>query len=188
MAFPRQEYWNGLPFPSPGVLPHSGIKLASLVSPAFAGRFFATEPPGKSRQCNYHFVVVWSLSHARLFATPQTITHQTPLSSSLSWSLLKFMSLSQWCYLTLSSFVVSFSFCLQSFPASGSFPMSQFFASGGQSTGASASASVLPVNEYSGLISFRIDMFDLLAVQGSLKSLLQHLRLYDSKYISWWLR
>ena len=49
--------------------------------------------------------------------------------------------------------------------------MSQVFASGGQSTGASASASVLP-DEYSGTISFRIDWFDLLAVQGILKSLL----------------
>ena len=51
--------------------------------------------------------------------------------------------------------------------------MSQLFTSGGQSTGALASASVLP-NEYSGLISFRIDWFDLLAVQGTLKNLLQH--------------
>jgi len=51
--------------------------------------------------------------------------------------------------------------------------MSQFFMSYGQSIGASASASVLP-NEYSGLISFRIDWFDLLAVQETLKSLLQH--------------
>ena len=51
--------------------------------------------------------------------------------------------------------------------------MSQFFAPGGQSIGVSASASVLS-NEYSGLISFRMDWFDLLAVQGTLKSLLQH--------------
>ena len=50
--------------------------------------------------------------------------------------------------------------------------MSQFFTSGGQSIGASASAS--PSNEYSGLISFRMDWLDLLAVQGTLKSLLQH--------------
>ena len=50
--------------------------------------------------------------------------------------------------------------------------MSQFFASGGQSIGVSASA--CPSNEYSGLISFRIDWFDLLAVQGTVKSLLQH--------------
>ena len=55
-------------------------------------------------------------------------------------------SLSQWCYLTISSSVVPFSSCPQSFPASGSFPMSQLLTSGGQSIGASASATVLPVN------------------------------------------
>ena len=52
--------------------------------------------------------------------------------------------------------------------------MSQFFASGGQSIGVSASASVCPSSEYSGLISFRMDWLDLFAVQGTLKSLLQH--------------
>ena len=51
--------------------------------------------------------------------------------------------------------------------------MSHFFVSSGQSIGASAS-SISPSNEYSGLISFRIDLFDLLAVQGTLRSLLQH--------------
>ena len=54
-------------------------------------------------------------------------------------------SLSLWCHPTISSSVVPFS-CLQSFPASGSFQMSEFFTSGGQSIGASASASVLPMN------------------------------------------
>ena len=54
--------------------------------------------------------------------------------------------LSRWCHPTISSFVIPFSSRLQSFPASGSFPMSQLFASGGQSSGASASASVLPMN------------------------------------------
>ena len=63
--------------------------------------------------------------------------------------------------------------CLQSFSASWSFPKSWLFASGSQSIGASASASVFP-SEYSGLISFRIDWLDLLAVQGPLKSLLHH--------------
>ena len=53
--------------------------------------------------------------------------------------------LSRWCHPTVSSSVTLFS-CLQSFPASGSFPVSQFFTLGGQSIGASASASVLPVN------------------------------------------
>ena len=52
--------------------------------------------------------------------------------------------LSQWCHTTISSSVVPFSSCLQSFPVSGFFPMSQFFSSGGQTIGASASASVLP--------------------------------------------
>ena len=54
--------------------------------------------------------------------------------------------LSQWCYLTISSSATPFSFCLQSFPASGSFLMSRLFTSGGQSIGASAAASVLPMN------------------------------------------
>ena len=54
--------------------------------------------------------------------------------------------LSQWCYLTISSSATLFSFRLQSFQASRSFPMSRLFASGGQSIGASASASVLPMN------------------------------------------
>ena len=54
--------------------------------------------------------------------------------------------LNRWCHPTILSSVVPFSSCLQSFPASGSFPMSQFFTSGGQSIGASASASVLPMN------------------------------------------
>ena len=80
---------------------------------------------------------------------------------------------SQWCHPTFSSSFIPFSSCLQSFPASGSFPISQFFASGGQRIGASASASVLPVN-IQGWFSFRIDWFDLLAVQEILKSLLQH--------------
>ena len=52
--------------------------------------------------------------------------------------------------------------------------MCQFFASGGQSIGVSDSTSVLPMNIWKGLISFRIDWFDLLVVQGTLKSLLQH--------------
>ena len=81
--------------------------------------------------------------------------------------------LNRWCHPTISSPVVPFSSCLQSFPASGSFPVSQLFASGGQSIG-SFSFSISPSSEYSGLISFRMDWLDLPAVQGTLKSLLQH--------------
>ena len=78
---------------------------------------------------------------------------------------------SQWCHPTLTSSVVPFS-CLRSFPVSGSFQMSQFFTSGGQNW--SFSFSISPSNEYSGLISFRMDWLDLLAVQGILRSLFQH--------------
>ena len=186
-------------------------------------------------------------SHVQLFATPWTGACQAPLSSTVTNSLLKFMSiesvmlsnhlifcrcllflssifpsirifsseselhlrllfscsvlsnslqphglqharlpcpllypgvcsnsgpLSQWCYPTISSSVIPFS-CFQCFPAWGSFLMSWPFTSGGQSIGAPASTS-LPSNEYSGLISFRMDWFDLLAVKGTLKGLLQH--------------
>jgi len=75
------------------------------------------------------------LQHARL-PCPSLSPGVSSNSHPLSW----------WCHPTISSSVVPFSFCLQSFPASGSFPVSQFFASGGQSTGASASLSVLPMN------------------------------------------
>ena len=50
MGFHRQEYWSGLPCPPPGDLPDSGIEPMSLTSPAMAGGFFTTEPPGKP--CN----------------------------------------------------------------------------------------------------------------------------------------
>ena len=74
----------------------------------------------------------------------------------------------RWCHLAISSSVVLFSPCLQSLPAFESFPKSQLFTWGGQSTGVSAS------NEHPGLISLRMDWLDLLAVQRTLKSLLQH--------------
>ena len=89
---------------------------------------------------------------------------------------------SRWCHPAISSSIVPFSSCPQSLPASGSFPMSQLFAWGGQSIGVSARASVLPVNTQD-LISFRMDWLDLLAVQGTLKSLLQH---HSSKASIFW--
>ena len=79
----------------------------------------------------------------------------------------------RWCHPTISSSVIPFSSRPQSFPASGSFQMSQCFASGGQTVEPSALASVLS-NEYSEMISFRNDCFDLLAIQWTLKGLLQH--------------
>ena len=89
--------------------------------------------------------------------------------------------LSQWCHPTISYSVVRFSSCPQSCPSLGSFLISWLFASGGQSIGV-FSFSVSPSNEYSGLISFRMNWLDLLAVQGTLKSLLQHHSLKASAF------
>ena len=80
---------------------------------------------------------------------------------------------SQWCHPAISSSVVPFSSCPQSLPASESFPMSQLFAWGGQGTGV-FSFSIISSKEIPGLISFRMDWLELLAAQGTLKSLLQH--------------
>ena len=78
-----------------------------------------------------------------------------------------------WCLPTISSSVTPIPSSPQSFPVSGSFLMSQFFTSGGQSL-VSFSFSISPSSEYSGLISIRIDWFDLLAVQETLEHCFQH--------------
>ena len=91
------------------------------------------------------------LQHTRLpcpSPTPEACSNSYPMS----W----------WCHPTISFSIIPFSTCLQSFPASGAFPMSQFFASGGPSI----TFSISPSNEYSGLISFRMDWLDLLESKG----------------------
>ena len=101
-----------------------------------------------------------------------TAACQASLSITNSWSLLKFMSIES--VMPFNHLILCRPILLlpSIFPSNrtGSFPMSQFFASGDQSIGASASASILPMN-IQGLISFRIDWFDLLEVQATLKSL-----------------
>ena len=94
---------------------------------------------------------VQSFSHVQLFKTPWTAGCQASLSITNAQSLLKLMSSSRCCHPIISSSVVPLS-RLQSFPASESFPISQFFTSAGQSTGVSASASVLPMNIQDGLV------------------------------------
>ena len=79
--------------------------------------------------------------------------------------------LNRWCHPTIPSSVASFSSCPQSFPTSGSFPDSALHISWPKYW--SVCFNISPCNEYSGLISFRIDWFDLFAVQGTLKSLFQ---------------
>ena len=121
-----------------------------------------------------HSVIYNSLQLHRLQHTRPPCPSPTPGVDSNSCPF------SQWCHPTISSSVDPFSYCPQSFPASGSFQMSQFFCIRWPKYW-TFSFSLSPFNEYSGLISFRIDWFDLLAVRGTLKSLLQH---HSSKSIN----
>ena len=91
------------------------------------------------------FRSVQSLSHFQLFATPCLQHTRPPHPSPIPGVYSNSCPLRRWCHPTISSSVIPFS-CPQSFPASGSFPVSWLFASGGQKIGASASASVLPMN------------------------------------------
>ena len=93
-----------------------------------------------------YIVVIQSLSPVRLFVTPWTAACALPCASLSPRVCSDSCPLNWWCHPTISSSVTHFSSCLQSFPASGSFPVSQLFASGRQNIGASASASVLPMN------------------------------------------
>ena len=119
-----------------------------------------------------------SLSRVQLFATPWIAACQASLSSPNPGVHSDSRPFSQWCHPAISSSVVPFSSCPHSLSASESFLMSKLFAWGGQSIGVSASASVLPMDIQSfhskEMISFMMDWLDLLAVQGTLKSLLQH--------------
>ena len=93
--------------------------------------------------------VLFLFSHSVMFNSlrPHSLQHtRLPYPSLTPRVCSNSCSLTRWYYPTISSSVIPFSSCLQSFPASGSFPMSQPFTSDGQSTGASASASLLPRN------------------------------------------
>ena len=116
------------------------------------------------------------LSHVWLFETPLTAAHQASLSITNSRGSPKLMSIE---LVMPSNHLILWHppFLLPSiFPSVRVFQMSQLFASGGQRIGVSASTSVLPMNtnEHPRLVSFRMDWSDLLAVQGTLKILLQH--------------
>ena len=97
-------------------------------------------------KCLRRLVVFQSVSRVWLDSSPWAVARQAFLSSTISWSLLKLTSIKSMMHPTISFSVVPFSSCIQCFPASGSFLMSWLLASGGQSIGASASASVLPTN------------------------------------------
>ena len=113
---------------------------------------------------------VQSVWRVQLFATPWTVARQASLPITNSWSLQT--SRSQWCHPTVSSPVIPFSSCLQSVPESVFSNESVLHIRWPKYW--SFSFSISPSNEYSGLISFRMDWLYLLAVQGTFKSLLQH--------------
>ena len=147
-------------------LPKSGIEP---VSPALAGRFFTTEPPGKP--------LIWRFcgcSVHKLYPNLCNPMDCSPSGSSVLHYLLDSNSspLSRWCHLTISSSATLFSFCLQSFPASRSFPTSWLLVSRGQSIGVSASATVIPMNIHGW---FPLGLTGWISLQSKeLSSLLQH--------------
>ena len=120
------------------------------------------------------FVVdVQLLSRVQLFATPWTVARQSSLSFAISWSMLKFMSIEL--VMPTNHLIL----CLPLLLLPSIFPSIRVFSNESALCIRwpkywSFSFSINPSKEYSGLISFRIDWFDLLAVQGTLKSLLQH--------------
>ena len=120
-------------------------------------------------------VVVQSLSRVWLFGTPRTAAHQASLSFTISWSLLELMSIE---LVRPSNHLI---LCRPLFLLPSVFPSIRVFSNEsvlhiGWPKYWSFNLSISPSNEYSGQISFRMDLFDLLAVQGTLKSLLQHHR------------
>ena len=129
MGFSRQEYWSGVPLPSLTKY-HYRLTTHKFIAQAINWQFQLSS--------------VQSLSHVRLFITPRTAACQASLSITNSWSLLKLMSIE---LVMPSNHLILCSLLL--FPPSifpSSFQMSQLFKSGGQSTGVSASTSVLPMN------------------------------------------
>ena len=169
MEFSKQEYWGGLPFPSPGDLHNPRIEPGS---PTLQPDILPTEPPEKTLQYlklleNNGYISlcctissVQSLSSVQLLAIPWTAVHQASLSITNSWSLLKLMSTKSvmpsnrltFCHLFLLPSILpsirifsnELAFCIR-WPKYWSF-----------------SFSINLSNEYSGLISFRMDWLDCL--------------------------
>ena len=131
MEFSRQDYWSGLPCPSPGDLPDPGIEPCLL----------------------HHRQILYCLSHQVQFTSViqlcLTLRLQHARFPCPSWTPGAYSNScpsSCWCHLTISTSVIPFSSRLPYFQPSWSFPMSQFFTSGGQSIGASALASAPLMN------------------------------------------
>ena len=166
MGFSRQEYWSGLPFPSPGTFLTQGSNPGLL----------------RYRQILYHlsyqgspqiyYSSVQSLSCVWLFVTPWTVARQASCPSPTHGVYSNSYPLCQWCHPTIS-------FCHLLLLLLSHLPSIRVFSN--ESVPRirwpkywSFTFTISPSNEYLGLISFRMDWLALLAVQGTLMSLLQH--------------
>ena len=141
--------WRRTWHPTPVFLPGESHGRRSLVGYSPRGHKESDTPERLHfTHFTYHSLFWWfsCSSHTRLFETPRTAACQASLSFTISWSLFKFISIELVMPSNHLTLCHPFSSHLQSSPALGSFQMSQLFASGGQSIGASASASVLPMN------------------------------------------
>ena len=169
MGFPRQEYSRGLPFSSPEDLPGPGIEP---VCPTLAGGFFTTQPPGKPVLPVVQFSSVQLLSPVWLFVTPWITARQASLSITNSRSSLKLTSIES--VMPSSHLILCRPLLLLPLIP----PSIRVFSN--ESTLRmrwpkywSFSLNVIPSKEPPGLISFRTDWLDRLAIQMTLKSLLQ---------------
>ena len=149
----RQEYWSGLPYPTPRNLPNPGIQPGSLASPALAGGFFTTKgkelvlkiPSVFEDLSNTSIASFSSVQFSRSVVSDSLRPHESqharpPCPAPTPEVHSDSRPSSQWCHPAISPSVVPFSSCPKSLSASESFPMSQLFTWGGQSTGVSALA------------------------------------------------
>ena len=174
MGFSRQEYWSGLPCPPLGDLLDPGIEPASFVSPVLAGEFFTASTTQEAHIYSIYYISsVQSSPVAQSCPTLWDPMNCSMLSITNSQSLLKLMSIKS---VMPSSHLI---FCRPLLLLPPIPPSIRVFSN--ESTLCmrwpkywSFSFSISPSNEDPELISFRMDWLDLLAVQGTLKSLLQH--------------
>ena len=172
MGFSREHYWSRLPFPSLGAIPNPGIEPVSPIFPALAGGFFTTSATWQ-KCVSVQFSSVQSLSRVRLFVTPWIAARQASLSIISSRSSLRLTSIES--VMPPSHLILCHPLLLlPPIP-----PSIRVFSN--ESTLRmrwpkywSFSFSISPFKEHPGLVSFRMDWLDLLAVQATLKSLLQH--------------
>ena len=83
MEFSRQEYWSGLPFPTPGNLPDPGIKTQSLVSSVLAGEFITTAPPGKQNPGSVQVLITFCPEEEEEMGSTVFLLYSAPLTSPL---------------------------------------------------------------------------------------------------------